>query len=149
MIVDSLKSFEKYITLHKSFDKVYEFLKSKTLNTLEEGNHIIEKGNIWCEITSYPQREINDSPRLEVHDSFIDIYVVLQGIEIMGFSDRAKCSGEGVEYNENSDVAYLNEFPEVYINYSEGNFVICFPQDAHAPLLGDEPVKLALIKVRV
>ena len=149
MIVDSLKSFEKYITLHKSFDKVYEFLRNKALYTLEDGNHIIEQGNIWCNITSYPQREINNEPVLEVHDSFIEIYVALSGMDIMGFTDRAKCSGIGVEYDEQQDIAKLKEFPEVFINYSEGNFVICFPQDAHAPLLGDEAVKLALIKVRV
>ena len=52
MIVDSLKSFEKYITLHKSFDKVYDFLKKNNLNALEEGRHIIEEGNIWCTVTS-------------------------------------------------------------------------------------------------
>ena len=59
MIVDSLKSFEKYVTLHKSFDKVYDFLKKNNLNALEEGKHIIEEGNIWCTVTSYPEKELS------------------------------------------------------------------------------------------
>ena len=147
MIVDSLKSFEKYITLHKSFDKVYDFLQKTNLNALEEGNHIIEEGNIWCTITSYPEKELSELPALEVHDSFIDIHVVLSGVETMGFTDRAKCLGVG--YNEQKDVAYLKESPEVFVNYSESNFIICFPQDAHAPMLGGDAVKKAVIKVRV
>lgn len=149
MIVDSLKSFEKYITLHKSFDKVYDFLKKNNLNALEEGRHIIEEGNIWCTVTSYPEKELSELPALEVHDSFVDIHIVLEGAETMGFTDRAKCSGKGVEYDEQKDVAYLNESPEVFISYSEDNFIICFPQDAHAPMMSGEAVKKAVIKVRV
>ena len=42
MILDSLKSFEKYVNLHASFGKVLEFIRKNDLHTLSEGKHIIE-----------------------------------------------------------------------------------------------------------
>ena len=121
MILDSLKSFERYITLHERFGKVYEFIKSHDLHSLEDGKHVIEEDNIWCTVSTSEARE--DAP-LEVHDSFIDIHIVLEGTE-------------------------MKESPEAYISYSGDNFVICFPQDSHAPLLGSGTVRKAVFKVRL
>lgn len=146
MILDSLKSFERYITLHKRFGKVYEFIKSHDLHSLEDGKHVIEEDNIWCTVSTSEARE--DAP-LEVHDSFIDIHIVLEGTEIMGFRDRSGCLGVGVSYDEASDTALMKESPEAYISYSDDNFVICFPQDSHAPLLGRGTVRKAVFKVRL
>ena len=123
MILDSLKSFERYITLHERFGKVYEFIKSHDLHSLEDGKHVIEEDNIWCTVSTSEARE--DAP-LEVHDSFIDIHIVLEGTEIL-----------------------MKESPEAYISYSDDNFVICFPQDSHAPLLGRGTVRKAVFKVRL
>ncbi len=146
MILDSLKSFERYITLHERFGKVYEFIKSHDLHSLEDGKHVIEEDNIWCTVSTSEARE--DAP-LEVHDSFIDIHIVLEGTEIMGFRDRSGCLGVGVSYDEASDTALMKESPEAYISYSGDNFVICFPQDSHAPLLGSGTVRKAVFKVRL
>ena len=148
MIIDSVKSFERYTTLHASFGKVLEFIKKNDLHSLAEGKHVIEENNIWCTVSSQTAKELQDAP-LEVHDSFIDIHIVLEGNEIIGFRDRAKCMGMDVKYDETADIAYLNEKPEAYISYGDDNFVICFPQDCHAPLIGTGTIKKAVFKVRL
>ena len=88
MILDSLKSFEKYTNLHASFGKVLDFIRKNDLHTLPEGKHVIEEDNIWCTISTARCNDESESP-LEVHDSFIDIHIVLEGTEIIGFRDRA------------------------------------------------------------
>ena len=97
MILDSLKSFEKYVNLHASFGKVLEFIRKNDLHTLSEGKHVIEEDNIWCTVSTAQCKDESESP-IEVHDSFIDIHVVLEGTEIIGFRDRAKCMGVNVDY---------------------------------------------------
>ena len=52
MILDSIKSFEKYVNLHASFGKVLEFIRKNDLHTLPEGKHVIEEDNIWCTIST-------------------------------------------------------------------------------------------------
>ena len=61
MILDSLKSFERYITLHERFGKVYEFIKSHDLHSLEDGKHVIEEDNIWCTVST------SEAPRTPTH----------------------------------------------------------------------------------
>ena len=100
MILDSLKSFEKYTNLHASFGKVLDFIRKNDLHTLPEGKHVIEEDNIWCTIST------------------------------------ARCNDES------------EEEPEAYISYGDDNMVICFPQDCHAPLIGDGEVRKAVFKVR-
>lgn len=149
MILDSLKSFERYVELHKSFGKVYTFIKGNDLHGLAEGKHNIEENNIWCTIVSAEGKGLENCTPLEVHDSFMDIHVVLEGTETMGFRDRAKCVGIEAKYDEAKDVAILAEEPEAFISYSDDNMVICFPQDAHAPMMGNGTIKKAIFKVRL
>lgn len=148
MILDSIKSFERYLNIHASFSKVLEFLKKNDLHTISEGQYVIEENNIWCTVSVAEGKDEADV-QLEVHDSFIDIHVILEGSEIIGFRDRSKCLGIEVKYDEANDTAFLNERPEAYVSYSDDNFVICFPQDCHAPLIGNGPIRKAVFKVRL
>ena len=52
MIIDSVKSFEKYKTLVPGFDKVYDFLRGNKLQELEEGKHEIDGKNVYCTVYS-------------------------------------------------------------------------------------------------
>ncbi len=149
MIIDSVRSFETYVSLHHSFDKVLDFIRHNDLHTLTLGKHIIEEGNIWCSIAESTGKGFEVLPKMEVHDSFIDIHVLLEGNETIGFKDRALCHLDGVHYDEVKDVALFEEEPDVYVNCGLDNFVICYPKDGHTPLLGEGSIKKAIFKVRV
>lgn len=150
MILDSVKSFEKYKNLAEGFDKVYRFIRSKEFDPANEGRHEIEGERIRCTIGRGQLRDITKAP-LEIHDSHIDIHVVLKGVETMGIKDRGLCELKDVKYDEADDIAFLdnNENPDNYISIGEGNLAIIFPSDAHAPLIGEGEVVKAVFKVRI
>lgn len=148
MILDSLNSFEKYSTLYKGFDKVYNFLKKNKIYNLEPGKYQIEKDKIWCIIWEGEGKGTEDIPHMEVHNSFIDIQVLLEGAETFGMKDRMLCDDKMFnEYNKEKDICFTNEKPDNFINLGIGNFVIFFPKDAHAPLIGNGKIKKAIFKV--
>ncbi|MBR5249325.1 MAG: YhcH/YjgK/YiaL family protein [Bacteroidales bacterium] len=150
MIIDSLKSFERYLKYHPGFDKVGAFLKKNDLNALAPGKYDIDENNSWCTIWEGEANGLESLPKLEVHDSFVDIYILLEGDETIGYKDRAKCVGDTqAKYDEAEDVAYLEDEPEVFVSLSAGNMLFCFPKDAHAPLIGEGRIRKAVIKVRV
>lgn len=150
MIIDSIRGFERYKDFGVGFDKVYEFIKRNDLNSLEIGNHPIVENDVWCTISTQEGRDIADSPKMEVHDSFVDIHILLEGDETIGYKDRARCENlQMAQYNEAQDVALFDEVPEVFVSCSTDNFVICFPYDAHTPLLGSGTIKKAVFKIRV
>lgn len=148
MIVDSLKSFEKYQTLQEGFDKVYQFIKKNNFKELECGKYEIDGKKVYCNINVCDLRAVEEA-KMEVHDSYIDIHVVLEGSETIGIKDRAKCDTSNSKYNEADDIAFVDDEPENYVVLGAENVGIVFPADAHAPLLGNGSVKKAIFKVHV
>ena len=151
MILDSVKSFEKYKTLVPGFDKVYDFLRNNKLQELAEGKHEIDGKNVYCTIFYGDLKGIENCP-LEVHDSYIDIHVIIEGIETIGIKDRCLCDDQSanVKYKEEEDIAFLNDdTPDSYVSIGANNLAIIFPADAHAPLMGEGTIKKAVFKVMV
>ncbi len=148
MILDSVKSFEKYQSFHKNFDKVYTFLRSNDLSAMDDGKYEISGRDVYVTISTQPLR--GESAPMEIHDSYIDIHVVIDGIETFGIKDRSLCIEDDAKYDDEKDIAFLaNDVPDNYVSLGAGNFVVIFPSDAHAPLLGDGTVKKAVFKVKV
>ena len=148
MILDSLKSFEKYQTLQDGFDKVYQFIKKNDLQALAAGDYEIDGKRVYCTISEGELKDVEDA-KLEIHDSYIDIHVLLDGSETIGIKDRSKCNTDNTKYQEADDVAFLEEEPENYVVMGINNLAIIFPADAHAPLLGTGNYKKAVFKVHV
>lgn len=148
MILDSLKSFEKYQTLQEGFDKVYQFIRKNDLHTLEAGNYEIDGKRVYCTISEGELVDVEEA-KLEIHDSYIDIHILLEGSETIGIKDRSKCNTDNTKYQEADDVAYLQEEPENYIVMGLDNLAVIFPADAHATLLGNGKYKKAVFKVHV
>lgn len=148
MILDSLKSFEKYQTLHEGFDKVYQFIRKNNLHALEGGEYEIDGKKIYCKIWQGELKGL-ETPKLEVHDSYIDIHVLLEGSETIGLKDRGKCSDDAAPYDEANDITFFEEEPENYVVLGLNNLAVIFPADAHAPLMGEGSCKKAVFKVHV
>ena len=87
MIVDSLESFEKYCDIEDGFQKVYSFIKSHKLAELEEGEYEIDGRRVYCTVWSGELKSPEEA-KLEVHDSYIDIQLLLEGAETIGHKDR-------------------------------------------------------------
>lgn len=149
MIVDSVKSFEKYKELAEGFDKVYSFMRDSKFATLEDGKYEIDGDSLYCTISTQKLRDVTHAD-LEIHDSHIDIHVILEGYETIGHKDRALCDNHDVSYDEANDIAFLKgEGADNYLSLGKGNLAILFPADAHSPLIGEGEVKKAVFKILI
>lgn len=149
MIIDSLNGLERYCFIHKSFDKVYKFLKSHDLDTMAVGRYEIEGDAIYASVSEGEGREPENAP-LEAHDSYIDIQILISGDETMGWKDRSACNDTDVEYNAEKDIVFFdNDTPDVYFTLNPKHMVVFFPHDAHAPMIGAGVIRKMVVKVRV
>jgi biofilm protein TabA len=148
MILDSVQSFEKYNSLEEGFRKVYDYIRKNDLHSLAEGKYDIDGNNVYCTVWSGKLRAIEEA-KLEVHDSYIDIQVLLEGSETIGIKDRMRCNAMGVDYDGLKDIAFFDEEPENYVVLGPDNMAIIFPADAHAPLLGSGECKKIIFKVKI
>lgn len=147
MIIDSINSFERYKDLHDGFNDVYQFIKNNNIYELAEGKYTVVEGKVSCSIWQGDGCGVDEFPKLEAHDSVIDLHILLEGNETIGFKDRMGCNGEKAEYKEIEDLILFEETPEVFINLSPSNFAIFYPKDTHAPRIGEGKIKKAIFKI--
>ena len=72
----------------------------------------------------------------EVHNRYIDIQVPITATETIGYLPRTQCHTLQ-SANEEKDIAFYRDEPASYFELRPGCFAIFFPEDAHAPIIGN------------
>jgi len=148
MIIDSLTGLERYFSLNPHFEKIFKFLRSQSLQELPEGRYDIDGNNAYMMVQIREGKKVEDT-KLEIHDSYIDIQMPLQGVETIGWSDRSHCTELAQPYDASKDIAFFADAAEVFFTLEPMSLAILFPHDAHAPLIGNGTIKKIVVKVAV
>lgn len=146
MILDSIQNAERYYALHPHFKRVFDYLRSTDVKALEEGRHDIDGDNLFVNVSSLELRPL-DAAHLEAHNRYIDIQVVIEGEEHFGWSERKDCTMPEDAFDEERDIIFYGDKPQTFYKVRAGQFTILYPEDAHAPMLGDGRVKKLIFKV--
>ena len=151
MIFDSLDNAQKYFTLSENLKKGFEFLLNSDLNNLQDGKHIIEGDILYANIQTLKTKPAEEQ-KWEGHRKYIDIQYVIKGREKMGFGLLKDFNKTLIAYDNEKDITFLDGKNYNYINVNEGNFVIFYPNDIHAPMLSvnnSEEIKKVIVKVKI
>ena len=147
MILDSLKNKAQYAALHPRFQAVFDFIDNNDVASLPCGRHDIDGDNIFVMVQELDLREVS-AARLELHRKYIDIQLLLSGPnEVFGWSEKKDCLTAETEYDEQKDIQLFTDIPQCFYSVGEGQFSILFPEDGHAPMLGEGHVKKCIFKV--
>jgi YhcH/YjgK/YiaL family protein len=147
MILDSLKNKAQYAALHPRFQAVFDFIDNNDVASLPCGRHDIDGDNIFVMVQELDLREVS-AARLELHRKYIDIQLLLSGPnEIFGWSEKKDCLTVETEFDEQKDIQLFTDIPQCFYSVGEGQFSILFPEDGHAPMLGEGHVKKCIFKV--
>ncbi|MGE0079476.1 MAG: YhcH/YjgK/YiaL family protein [Bacteroidales bacterium] len=147
MIVAPLNEFGTYVNLHPLFERVEQALI--TLDFSKPGEKIYIDGEKLIAIPSFNKTKTKEEAALEAHNRYIDIQICLQGEETMGWKNREECDSPKGEFNEEKDIIFYNDSPLNYIKVPANYFAIFFPNDAHAPLIGEGMIKKVVFKVLI
>lgn len=147
MIIDSLENAEKYYSVHPRFAKAFEYLKSQDLDSLEVSKFTIEGTDLTVAVSAKEGTTAEDA-KFEAHNKNIDIQVCISESETMGWSTRNLCTNPVAEYNPEKDVIFFNDKPGMYFELKAGQFAVFFPEDVHAPMIGNRIIKKLVIKVK-
>jgi len=149
MILDTLKNASRYYSLHRSFKTAFEYLNATNLSALENG--VVELGDgIRMIVSNDPGRTKEAAAKsFECHNQNIDIQVTINGPETMGWKPRADCRNIEVPYNSEKDYMLYSDTPDTYFSLKDSQFVIFFPEDVHAPMLGEGLIKKLVVKIPV
>lgn len=149
MIIDTLENAGKYTSIHPLFAKAFDFLNSIDLKNAEIGKFDISEGLKYIVSEKEGMTAAESAAKFECHDKNIDIQLCITGKEQIGWRPRSACKSLKGEYNPEKDVSFYNDEPETYFQLSDLQFAIFFPEDVHAPMIGDGVIKKLVVKVKI
>ena len=149
MIVDTIKNASKYFGAHQLFSKAFEYINQNDLANVADGKSDISDG-LKAIISNAPGKTKEASlAKFECHNKNIDIQLCIHGVETFGWKPREKCVTPNGDYNDEKDVQFYNDAPDTFFQLTDGQFAIFFPEDVHAPMIGDAEIKKLVIKVKI
>lgn len=149
MVIDTLNNASKYNSLHPLFETAFDFLKGKDLQNLEDGKHDISEGLKLIVSNGNGKTKKVSLEKFECHDKNIDIQICVNGLETIGWKPREKCNIPNGEYNPEKDVRFFNDSPDMFFQLTNNQFVIFYPEDVHAPMIGEGAIKKLVFKVKI
>ena len=148
MIIDPLANADKYTSVHPLFAAAFEYIKSVDLATIEDGKYEISEGLRAIVSTKIGMTAQESEAKFECHNQNIDIQLCIKGDETMGWKTRNECKSQKGEYNPEKDVMFYKDEPTMHFTLHANQFAIFFPEDVHAPMIGENEIKKMVIKVK-
>ncbi len=147
MIIDSLKNSARIESLNPYFKQAFDYLKSLDFAKLEAGKTELN-GDALFVMVNDTNLKTKEASKLEVHNKYIDIQIPVSCAESFGWKDRVKCESVSAPFNEEKDIEFYDDAPTTYFTLRPGEFAIFFPEDGHAPCVGEGPIRKIIVKVK-
>ena len=148
MIVDNLTNATRYYTLHPLFEKAFHHIEKLDMESLEDGTTELVENRLKVAVVSTSMKPAADA-KLETHEKFIDIQLPVTKAETFGWKSLSNLEESETGYDAQNDIEFFRDTPTAYVTLLPGEFVIFFPEDAHAPLVGEGATKKIIIKIAV
>lgn len=148
MIIDSIEKIEEYIGLNLYFPQAVKYIKSLDFNNIQLGKVELDGKNLFASVTESTLKNTVDA-KLEVHNEYIDIQIPVSKAETFGWSPRADMKDESAPFDTEKDIQFFKDKSSMQFTLQPGNFAVFFPQDAHAPCIGEGKIIKIVIKVKI
>jgi YhcH/YjgK/YiaL family protein len=148
MIFSTLSQAERYAKLHPLFPRAFDYIRNTDLHALTVGIHTIIENQLFV-IVEEAQGRSREEAKLECHRKYIDIQLVLEGTDEMGWKPLADCHNPVGDYSEERDIRFFNDPADSWVSTPANAFCIFFPDDAHAPLVSSGKIRKCIFKVAV
>ena len=146
MILGTISHAERYAGLHPLFPHAFDYIRNTDLNALAPGRYPIIGDYLFAIVEHVPGR-LRNAAQLECHRKYIDIQLVLDGVDEMGWKPLSDCRDPVSDDREEKDIQFFHDAPATWIATPAHAFCIFFPEDAHAPLVANGNIRKVIFKV--
>ncbi|RHJ49308.1 YhcH/YjgK/YiaL family protein [Bacteroides sp. AM10-21B] len=148
MIVSNLQNSGRIEMLHPQFKTLFDYVKTHDLLHAELGRIDIDGDNLFV-MNINPECVAQDKQVLEVHRAYIDVHILLQGVERIGWKAIEDVKQQVKPYEEEGDCALYSDCSTMWVDLNPGQFMIVYPEDPHAPVIGQGKIRKLIAKVKL
>lgn len=148
MILDALKNSARYYSVSPRLKQAFDLIAQTDWTTIGAGIHELDGKDIYVNVMDR-ELKLKADAKLEVHDEYIDIQILISGAsESFGWSERKDLKLPQGDFDAGKDIQFFDDVPQTYYTMRPGQFTMLFPEDAHAPMVGQGAVRKIIVKVR-
>lgn len=149
MILAHIEDSERYYSLHPLFKQLFDYVKTHDLSQVPAERITLDGERLFINVADASLKSPEEQV-LEVHRRYIDVHFPLSSNEVMGWSPLQGLQTESVNpFNEEDDYAVYAETAQTYLTIRPGEFAIVWPEDAHAPIIGEGKLRKLIAKVLI
>ncbi|MBE5867882.1 MAG: DUF386 domain-containing protein [Lachnospiraceae bacterium] len=149
MITGNFNELQSLISSDPLMQKCLSYAAAHNLADLSLGKHEIDGNNAYVNIIEFTTAPL-DGRNWESHRKYLDIHLILQGAEQIDLNSIQNM--DLGEFIEEKDFLPMNGEKQNSVILREGDFLICYPNDAHRTgIMIEQPqfVKKAVFKVLI
>ena len=140
MIVDSLQNSKHVESLHPLFKKAFDYLKETDFSQIEDGKIETDDPRLFFSVSTLRGKDPQDAV-METHEKYIDIQTPIIGVESIGWKAGDELMIISQPYDAEKDLTLYYDFPTTYTKLYPGQFAVYFPEDGHAPGIGQGNIR--------
>lgn len=148
MIVSNLQNSERIEFLHPLFKQLFDYVKTHDLLHTECGRIELAGDDLFINNVN-PTCVFASDQVLEVHRDYIDVHILLEGKERIGWKAIEDVTDLKQAYQKEGDCALYSDTPTSFVDLLPGQFLIVFPEDPHAPVIGEGKIRKLIGKVKI
>ena len=149
MILQKLSDSKRIESLHPLLKELFDYVKSHDLSKVGTGRIELEGDRLFINVAD-PQLMKKEDQKLEVHRAYMDVHIPLSGTEIIGWKAISDIKAVSEQpFDTANDFALYKEEAATYVEVHPGEFLIAYPEDAHAPIIGEGNLRKLIAKVKL
>ncbi len=149
MIIDTIQNASRYLSCHPLFSQAFGYISEADLTNAPDGKGEITEGLRTIISTAQGKTKEASLAKFECHDQHIDIQLCISGVETFGWKPRSACVQPNGDFNAEKDVQFYHDAADTFFQLQPGQFAVFFPEDVHAPMIGEGEIKKLVIKVKI
>ena len=148
MIVGQLQQSERIETLNADFKMIFDYIKEHDMLKAELGRVEFDGDRVFMNIVD-SQTVSRDTQILEGHKEYLDIHIPIIGSETIGWLNRDDAKNVCREYDEAKDIMFFSDKPSMYVDLNPFEYCIIYPEDLHAPIIGEGIIRKLIVKIKL
>lgn len=148
MFVGTLSDTTLAEKLHPRMQQFFEFVRQHNFDNEPLGRIDIDGNLVFVNNVDTAGAQASSQP-LEMHRQYIDVHVLLDGTERIGYLPLSCVETYSQDYCEDTDCALSAQTPQFYVDMNPGDFCIVYPEDAHAPAISTGRIRKLIGKIKI
>lgn len=140
MIYGEIKELNQYRGLSRNLDKAIDCILNGKYKNAVPGKNVVDGDKVYFNCPDHPMTKEFEDGFFEGHKQYIDIHVVIEGEENLGFVPRSEAKLTQ-EYDEAGDCELFDGEIKSLFHLTPERFVMFFPNEPHMALLKVGEVK--------